>query len=175
MERSHGGSVDAAGVGTNMGLLVLGRVIRALAEGSERVPYRDSTLTRLMQSSLGGKAKTQMLACVSPAAVEAGLSMQTLKYATSARSVILKPEAAAITTEVELDPMLTDVDDDDVALNRRCMWIETADFGDVFARCVGSPADPLILYVHGSGPCNSSNFWSKLVVDVATLASAGRN
>lgn len=35
MERAHGGAVDAAGVGTNMGLLVLGRVIRALAEGSD--------------------------------------------------------------------------------------------------------------------------------------------
>ncbi|CAE7223635.1 kif4 [Symbiodinium sp. CCMP2592] len=173
MERSHGGSVDAAGVGTNMGLLVLGRVIRALAEGSERVPYRDSTLTRLMQSSLGGKAETQMLACVSPAEIEAALTMQTLKYATSARSVILKPEAATVTTELETDPMLADVEDDDISLNRRCIWIETADFGDVFARCVGDPTDPLILYVHGSGPCNSSNFWSKLVIDVATLASAG--
>ena len=96
MERAHGGSVDAAGVGTNMGLLVLGRVIRALAEGSERVPYRDSTLTRLMQSSLGGKAKTQMLACVSPAAHEGDVTLSTLKYAASARRVLLKPEAGKL-------------------------------------------------------------------------------
>ncbi|CAJ1372941.1 unnamed protein product [Effrenium voratum] len=173
MERAHGGSVDAAGVGTNMGLLVLGRVIRALAEGSERVPYRDSTLTRLMQSSLGGKAKTQMLACVSPAAHEGDVTLSTLKYAASARRVLLKPEAAAIATEFESDPMLADVEDDDAALNRRCIWIETADFGDVFARCLGDPKDPLILYVHGSGPHNSSNFWNKLVMDVAVQASAG--
>eukprot|EP00913_Durusdinium_trenchii_P012068 g11336.t1 len=146
MERAHGGAVDAAGVGTNMGLLVLGR----------RVPYRDSSLTRLMQSSLGGKAKTQMLACVSPSLREADVTLQTLKYASSARSVVLKPEAA-------MDP----------TLNRRCLWIETPDFGDVFARCVGDPKDPLILYVHGSGPCNSSMFWNKLVTDVAALASSG--
>ena len=143
-------------------------------KAQSELPYRDSTLTRLMQSSLGGKAETQMLACVSPAEIEAALTMHTLKYASSARSVVLKPEAATVTTELETDPMLTDVEDDDISLNRRCIWIETADFGDVFARCVGDPTDPLILYVHGSGPCNSSNFWSKLVVDVATLASAGK-
>eukprot|EP00438_Fugacium_kawagutii_P022776 Skav228481 [mRNA] locus=scaffold1092:61890:85306:- [translate_table: standard] len=173
MERAHGGSFDAAGVGTNMGLLVLGRVIRALAEGSERVPYRDSSLTRLMQSSLGGRAKTQMLACVSPVVTESDVTLHTLKYAFGARSVLLKPEAASIETAFDSDPMITDVEDDDQALNRRCIWIETADFGDVFARCVGDPKDPLILYIHGSGPCNSSMFWNKLVMDVAMLASAG--
>lgn len=173
MERSHGGKVDAAGVGTNMGLLVLGRVIKALAEGSERVPYRDSSLTRLMQSSLGGKAKTQMLACVSPVLTEAEVTLHTLKYASGARSVLLKPEAASIATAFDSDPMVTDVEDDDPALNRRCIWIETADFGDVFARCVGDPNDPLILYIHGSGPCNSSMMWNKLAVDVAMLASTG--
>ncbi|CAK9018797.1 unnamed protein product [Durusdinium trenchii] len=173
MERAHGGAVDAAGVGTNMGLLVLGRVIRALAEGSERVPYRDSSLTRLMQSSLGGKAKTQMLACVSPSLREADVTLQTLKYASSARSVVLKPEAAMVASAFETDPMLMDVEDEDPTLNRRCLWIETPDFGDVFARCVGDPKDPLILYVHGSGPCNSSMFWNKLVTDVAALASSG--
>jgi len=173
MERSHGGKVDAAGVGTNMGLLVLGRVIKALAEGSERVPYRDSSLTRLMQSSLGGKAKTQMLACVSPVLTEAEVTLHTLKYASGARSVLLKPEAASIATAFDSDPMVTDVEDDDPALNRRCIWIETADFGDVFARCVGDPNDPLILYIHGSGPCNSSMMWNKLAVNVAMLASTG--
>lgn len=174
MERAHGGAVDAAGVGTNMGLLVLGRVIRALAEGSERVPYRDSSLTRLMQSSLTGKARTQMLACVSPSARELETTLHTLKYASSARSVILKPEAVAVATAFDSDPMLADIEDEDSSLNRRCIWVETADFGDVFARCVGDPKDPLILYVHGSGPCNSSIFWNKLVMDVAALASSGK-
>ena len=174
MERAHEGKVDLAGVGTNMGLLVLGRVIRALAEGSDRVPYRDSSLTRLMQSSLSGKARTQMLACVSPAARELETTLHTLKYASSARSVILKPEAAAVATAFDSDPMLADVEDEDSSLNRRCIWIETAEFGDVFARCVGDPKDPLILYVHGSGPCNSSIFWNKLVMDVAALASTGK-
>ena len=35
MEASHGGEVDRAGAATNLGLLVLGRVITALAEQRE--------------------------------------------------------------------------------------------------------------------------------------------
>ena len=82
MERSHGGFKDAAGVGTNLGLLHLCRVIHALAEG-DRVPFRDSTLTRLLQTSLGGSAVTQMLACVSPAERDVDMTLSTLQYASS--------------------------------------------------------------------------------------------
>jgi hypothetical protein len=48
MDRSHDGAFDAAGCATNLGLVVLGRVIRAKTEQSH-VPYRDSALTRLLQ------------------------------------------------------------------------------------------------------------------------------
>eukprot|EP00746_Dinoflagellata_sp_MGD_P010397 gnl/MRDRNA2_/MRDRNA2_121442_c0_seq1.p1 gnl/MRDRNA2_/MRDRNA2_121442_c0~~gnl/MRDRNA2_/MRDRNA2_121442_c0_seq1.p1 ORF type:complete len:1077 (-),score=162.84 gnl/MRDRNA2_/MRDRNA2_121442_c0_seq1:201-3431(-) len=172
MERAHGGDFNAAGVGTNMGLLVLGRVIRALAEGGKGVvPYRDSTLTRLMQSCLSGNALTQMLACISPVPQEADGAMHTLGYALSARSVKLSAQIAPVLEESDQDPMIGDFDDEDSELQRRAIWIETS-FGDVFARCVGDPADPLILYVHGSGPKNSSMNWNNLVLDVVQLAKA---
>eukprot|EP00929_Paragymnodinium_shiwhaense_P120954 TRINITY_DN9303_c0_g1_i1.p1 TRINITY_DN9303_c0_g1~~TRINITY_DN9303_c0_g1_i1.p1 ORF type:complete len:1211 (+),score=127.57 TRINITY_DN9303_c0_g1_i1:324-3635(+) len=171
MERAHGGGVDAAGVGTNMGLLVLGRVIRALAQGgSEHVPYRDSTLTRLMQSCLGGNSVTHMLACVSPAAQEAESHIRALGYATSARSVTQKPQLASVHDIANTDPMAGDVEDSDAELNRRAIWIETRGFGDVFARCLGDPEDPLILYIHGSGPKNSSMTWNDLALDIQRLA-----
>ena len=52
----------------NLSLSALGNVISALVDGkSKHVPYRDSKLTRLLQSSLGGNTKTLMVACVSPA------------------------------------------------------------------------------------------------------------
>ena len=53
----------------NLSLSALGNVISALVDGkSKHVPYRDSKLTRLLQSSLGGNTKTLMVACISPAA-----------------------------------------------------------------------------------------------------------
>lgn len=172
MERAHGGDFNAAGVGTNLGLLVLGRVIRALAEGGKSiVPYLDSSLTRLMQSCLGGNAVTQMLACISPVPQEADGALHTLGYALSARSVRLEAQVAQVLEELDTDPMIGDIDDEDSELQRRALWLETP-YGDVFARCVGDPSDPLILYVHGSGPRNSSMCWNELALDVARLAKA---
>merc|ERR1719502_1338662 len=40
-----------------------------------------------------------------------------------------------------------------------------------FARVCGDPAAPLILYVHGSGPTNSSNWWSHVAPELARLAA----
>ncbi|CAD7946219.1 unnamed protein product [Amoebophrya sp. A120] len=78
------------GVAINQGLLALGNVIAALGDASlnkAHVPYRDSRLTRLLQDSLGGNSRTVMLACVSPADVNFGESLNTLKYANRARNI----------------------------------------------------------------------------------------
>lgn len=50
-------------------------------------PYRDSKLTRLLQDSLGGNSRTIMVACVSPADFNAEETINTLRYATSARNI----------------------------------------------------------------------------------------
>ena len=56
------------GVNINKSLSALGNVISALVEGKgKHIPYRDSKLTRLLQSSLGGNTKTLMMAAISPA------------------------------------------------------------------------------------------------------------
>merc|ERR1719217_636412 len=51
------------------------------------VPYRDSKLTRLLQDSLGGNSRTLMIACVSPADVNFGETLNTLKYANRAKNI----------------------------------------------------------------------------------------
>jgi kinesin family protein 5 len=51
----------------NKSLSALGQVINALAEGKKaHVPYRDSKLTRMLQESLGGNARTTLIICISP-------------------------------------------------------------------------------------------------------------
>ncbi|KAE8656023.1 Kinesin-like protein BC2 [Hibiscus syriacus] len=83
------------GIHINRGLLALGNVISALGDEKKRkgvhVPYRDSKLTRLLQDSLGGNSKTVMIACVSPADINAEESLNTLKYANRARNIQNKP------------------------------------------------------------------------------------
>ncbi|ONL96691.1 Kinesin-like protein KIN-5B [Zea mays] len=77
----------------NKSLLTLGRVINALVEHSVHVPYRDSKLTRLLRESLGGKAKTCIIATVSPSAHSLEETLVTLDYAARAKSIRNKPEA----------------------------------------------------------------------------------
>ena len=89
-------------ININSGLLALGNVINAIADDQERrtqglgprhlhVPYRDSKLTRLLQDSLGGNARTCMIACISPADANLEESLNTLKYAARARNIRNKP------------------------------------------------------------------------------------
>lgn len=82
----------------NQSLLTLGRVITTLTapkSDSAYVPYRDSKLTRLLQDSLGGKAKTTLIATVSPCRDCVDESMSTLTYAMRARSIKNMPEQRA--------------------------------------------------------------------------------
>ncbi|XP_023313846.1 osmotic avoidance abnormal protein 3-like [Trichogramma pretiosum] len=76
----------------NLSLSALGNVISALAAGNGRhVPYRDSKLTRLLRDSLGGNARTLMIACVSPSDADAEETLSTLRYAARARCIKNKP------------------------------------------------------------------------------------
>ena len=45
----------------NLSLSALGNVISSLVDGRGHIPYRDSKLTRPLQDSLGGNAKTIMI------------------------------------------------------------------------------------------------------------------
>ncbi|XP_059408801.1 kinesin-like protein KIF16B isoform X5 [Carassius carassius] len=87
----------------NKSLVTLGNVISALAdlslEGGNShlkkkqvfVPYRDSVLTWLLKDSLGGNSKTIMIATISPADVNYGETLSTLRYANRAKNIINKP------------------------------------------------------------------------------------
>lgn len=77
----------------NKSVLTLGRVITALVEHSVHVPYRDSKLTRLLRESLGGKAKTCIIATVSPSVHSLEETLVTLDYASRAKSIRNKLEA----------------------------------------------------------------------------------
>ena len=58
---------------------------------SHFIPYRDSVLTWLLKDSLGGNSKTIMIAAISPADVNKGETLSTLRYANRAKNIINKP------------------------------------------------------------------------------------
>ena len=76
----------------NQSLLTLGRVITALVDHHGHIPYRDSKLTRLLQESLGGKAKTCIIATLSPSQLAVEESLSTLDYASKAKSIKNVPQ-----------------------------------------------------------------------------------
>ena len=77
----------------NMSLSALGNVISALVDGkSSHIPYRDSKLTRLLQNSLGGNAKTVMCANCGPADYNYDETLSTLRYANRAKNIKNKPK-----------------------------------------------------------------------------------
>ncbi|CAG7883518.1 unnamed protein product [Brassica rapa] len=72
----------------NRSLLTLGTVIRKLSKGKTgHIPFRDSKLTRILQSSLGGNARTAIICTMSPARIHVEQSRNTLLFASCAKEV----------------------------------------------------------------------------------------
>ncbi|RZC57059.1 hypothetical protein C5167_004362 [Papaver somniferum] len=65
----------------NKSLSALGDVIFALSQKNGHVPYRNSKLTQVLQSSLGGQAKTLMFVQLNPDADSYSETLSTLKFA----------------------------------------------------------------------------------------------
>ena len=80
------------GANINRSLLTLGNCINALCDANIKgtkpyVPYRDSKLTRLLKDSLGGNARTVMIANISPSINTFDDTYNTLKYANRAKNI----------------------------------------------------------------------------------------
>uniref|UniRef100_A0A2P2HY08 Kinesin-like protein n=1 Tax=Hirondellea gigas TaxID=1518452 RepID=A0A2P2HY08_9CRUS len=72
----------------NKSLSALGNVISALADGNKsHIPYRDSKLTRILQESLGGNARTTIVICCSPASYNESETRSTLDFGKRAKCI----------------------------------------------------------------------------------------
>ncbi|PAN23741.1 hypothetical protein PAHAL_4G113400 [Panicum hallii] len=65
----------------NKSLSALGDVIFSLSQKNAHVPYRNSKLTQVLQSSLGGHAKTLMFVQINPDVSSYSETLSTLKFA----------------------------------------------------------------------------------------------
>ncbi|KAG6704931.1 hypothetical protein I3842_07G156600 [Carya illinoinensis] len=88
------------GAHINRSLLTLGTVIRKLSKGrTGHIPYRDSKLTRILQNSLGGNARTTIVCTMSPARSHVEQSRNTLLFANCAKEV---------TTNAQVNVLMSD-------------------------------------------------------------------
>ncbi|KAK2174589.1 hypothetical protein NP493_790g01014 [Ridgeia piscesae] len=78
------------GAGINQSLSTLGNCIKALADLSTKVQFRDSVLTKLLKNALGGNSKTIMIAALSPADINYGETLSTLRFASRAKAMKTK-------------------------------------------------------------------------------------
>lgn len=91
----------------NKSLSALGQVINALTdERKAHVPYRNSKLTRMLQDSLGGNAKTALIVAVSAAAENSAETLSTLKFGNRAKAVKNRPKVNERKSFEELTALL---------------------------------------------------------------------
>ncbi|KAK8964943.1 Kinesin-like protein NACK1 [Platanthera guangdongensis] len=87
----------------NRSLLTLGTVIRKLSKGTNgHVPYRDSKLTRILQNSLGGNARTAIICTMSPARSHIEQSKNTLLFASCAKEVATSARVNVVMSDKSL-------------------------------------------------------------------------
>ncbi|XP_020241611.1 kinesin-like protein KIN-7F isoform X2 [Asparagus officinalis] len=97
------GSRLKEGCHINRSLLTLGTVIRKLSKGRNgHVPYRDSKLTRILQSSLGGNARTAIICTMSPARSHIEQSRNTLQFASCAKEVVTSARVNVVMSDKAL-------------------------------------------------------------------------
>ncbi|KAL7255725.1 hypothetical protein ACSBR1_009782 [Camellia fascicularis] len=87
----------------NRSLLTLGTVIRKLSKGRNgHIPFRDSKLTRILQSSLGGNARTAIICTMSPARSLVEQSRNTLLFACCAKEVTTSAQVNIVMSDKAL-------------------------------------------------------------------------
>ncbi|KAI3995579.1 hypothetical protein MKX01_023324 [Papaver californicum] len=87
----------------NKSLLTLGTVISKLTDArATHIPYRDSKLTRLLQSSLSGHGRVSLICTVTPSSSNSEETHNTLKFAHRAKHIEIQASQNKIIDEKSL-------------------------------------------------------------------------
>ncbi|XP_070359974.1 centromere-associated protein E-like isoform X5 [Equus asinus] len=90
------------GCNINRSLFILGQVIKKLSDGQVGgfINYRDSKLTRILQNSLGGNAKTRIICTITPVSLDETLT--TLQFASTAKYMKNTPYVNEVSSDEAL-------------------------------------------------------------------------
>ncbi|XP_059505443.1 kinesin-like protein KIF28P [Stegostoma tigrinum] len=138
-QRSAGAALDRFNEARaiNLSLTTLGNVISSLSNKAvgkrvQYIPYRNSVLTRLLSTALGGNSKTIMVTMISPADIYYDETMSTLRFAERAKNI----QNRAVINESLTEQLLLDLKEDNTRLQARIGDLEKA--GDVHTDEQGS-------------------------------------
>ena len=69
------------GLSINKSLFYLTQVIHMLSQKtSKHIPYRNSSLTKILKSSLSGNSRTSIIVCITPASSQIDQTINSLKF-----------------------------------------------------------------------------------------------
>ncbi|XP_038145261.1 kinesin-like protein KIF2C isoform X2 [Cyprinodon tularosa] len=104
----------------NRSLLALKECIRSLGKNSDHIPFRMSTLTKVLRDSfIGESSRTCMIAMVSPGMASCEYTMNTLRYADRVKELNGNPKA--IEAEKEKEP--TDSSSEEVSHSNESSYL----------------------------------------------------
>ncbi len=116
------------GASINLSLTMLGQCISVLADkaGGKRknevVPFRNSSLTRILQNALGGNSKTIMICAISPAFLNYEETLSTLRYADNAKKIQNK----AVINESVQDRIIRELKEENAKLKEMLVKLSKA-------------------------------------------------
>eukprot|EP00924_Labyrinthula_sp_SR-Ha-C_P009327 maker-scaffold_2-snap-gene-20.34-mRNA-1 protein AED:0.34 eAED:0.34 QI:0/0/0/0.5/1/1/8/0/583 len=134
----------------NRSLAALGNVINSMSEDGSKsprhIPYRDSKLTRILQESLGGNAKTWLILTISPSELHVQETLNTLRFGTRAKMIKNKAVVNRVRTVEELEQLLKVAERDIASLQKGLPAVNSVEGGDMprktsMFRRKGSSAD----------------------------------
>lgn len=131
------------GCSINKSLTVLGKVISTLADkamgkGKKRVvPYRESSLTRILQNALGGNSKTLMICAISPSSNNYDETLSTLRYADQAKKI----KCHAVVNESAADKKIRMLQNENDELKNLLKQLQSGNFKGLPKNLIGNTKD----------------------------------
>lgn len=110
------------------------------------IPYRDSKLTRILQPSLGGNAKTAIICNLTPAACHVEETHSTLRFACRAKRVVNNAVVNEVRAHLRLAARIFGL-----AARIRlaaCLWLSSDASVVQLAACVGCVHVPALAATH---------------------------